>query len=97
MIAILADLEPAREFCRETLAPLLREARDGEELIHMLLCVEECGGDLGRAYIMNSKDLRAVELVERLCHIGVDSLKIEGRTKSLYYVARTAVDRKSVV
>ena len=49
MIAILADLEPAREFCRETLAPLLQEARDGEELIHTLLCVEECGGDLGRA------------------------------------------------
>ncbi|HNR83832.1 tRNA 5-hydroxyuridine modification protein YegQ [Ottowia sp.] len=41
-------------------------------------------------YIMNSKDLRAVELVEKLAKIGVDSLKIEGRTKSLYYVARTA-------
>ena len=41
-------------------------------------------------YIMNSKDLRAVELVEKLTRIGVDSLKIEGRTKSLYYVARTA-------
>jgi len=41
-------------------------------------------------YIMNSKDLRAVEHVQRLCQIGVDSLKIEGRTKSLYYVARTA-------
>ena len=41
-------------------------------------------------YIMNSKDLRAIELVEKLTKIGVDSLKIEGRTKSLYYVARTA-------
>ena len=41
-------------------------------------------------YIMNSKDLRAVEYVERLARIGVDSLKIEGRTKSLYYVSRTA-------
>ncbi len=41
-------------------------------------------------YIMNSKDLRAVEYVERLTAIGVDSLKIEGRTKSLYYVSRTA-------
>ncbi|MDR2220157.1 MAG: tRNA 5-hydroxyuridine modification protein YegQ [Methylobacillus sp.] len=40
-------------------------------------------------YIMNSKDLRAVEHVARLMEIGVDSLKIEGRTKSLYYVART--------
>lgn len=41
-------------------------------------------------YILNSKDLRAVEHVERLVKIGVDSLKIEGRTKSIYYVARTA-------
>ena len=41
-------------------------------------------------YIMNSKDLRAIEHVERLAKIGVDSLKVEGRTKSLYYVARTA-------
>lgn len=41
-------------------------------------------------YIMNSKDLRAVEHVQRLVEIGVDSLKIEGRTKSFYYVARTA-------
>ena len=41
-------------------------------------------------YIMNSKDLRAVEHVRRLVDIGVNSLKIEGRTKSFYYVARTA-------
>jgi putative protease len=41
-------------------------------------------------YIMNSKDLRAVEHVQRLVQIGVDSLKIEGRTKSHYYAARTA-------
>jgi putative protease len=41
-------------------------------------------------YIMNSKDLRAVEHVQRLVQIGVDCLKIEGRTKSHYYTARTA-------
>ncbi|MBT3058697.1 MAG: tRNA 5-hydroxyuridine modification protein YegQ [Candidatus Thiodiazotropha sp.] len=40
-------------------------------------------------YIMNSKDLRAVEHVARLVEIGVDCLKIEGRTKSHYYTART--------
>jgi putative protease len=40
-------------------------------------------------YIMNSKDLRAIQHVQRLIEIGVDSLKIEGRTKSHYYVART--------
>jgi len=41
-------------------------------------------------YIMNSKDLRAIEHVPRLCQMGIHSLKIEGRTKSHYYVARTA-------
>ncbi|MDD5295918.1 MAG: tRNA 5-hydroxyuridine modification protein YegQ [Rhodocyclaceae bacterium] len=39
-------------------------------------------------YVLNSKDLRAIEHVRRLVEIGVDSLKIEGRTKSPYYVAR---------
>ena len=41
------------------------------------------------SYILNSKDLRAIEYVARLTEIGIDSLKIEGRTKSPYYVART--------
>src|SRR5476649_1315949 len=41
-------------------------------------------------YIMNSKDLRAIAHVERLTAMGVHSLKIEGRTKSFYYCARTA-------
>jgi len=41
-------------------------------------------------YIMNSKDLRAVEHVHNLVKLGVNSLKIEGRTKSHYYAARTA-------
>ena len=40
-------------------------------------------------YIMNSRDLRAVQHVKRLIDMGIDSLKIEGRTKSHYYVART--------
>ncbi|MCK4675014.1 MAG: U32 family peptidase C-terminal domain-containing protein, partial [Gammaproteobacteria bacterium] len=40
-------------------------------------------------YIMNSRDLRAVEHVHRLVDIGIDCLKIEGRTKSYYYTART--------
>ena len=61
---------------------LEEEGRKGE-----LLPVME---DENGTYIMNSKDLRAIEHVQRLAEIGVDSLKIEGRTKSHYYVARTA-------
>jgi len=41
-------------------------------------------------YIMNSKDLRAVQYVNELAEMGIDSIKIEGRTKSAFYVARTA-------
>ena len=62
---------------------LLEEAnRPGE-----LMPIEE---DEHGTYIMNSKDLRAVEHVSRLVAIGVDCLKIEGRTKSHYYAARTS-------
>lgn len=48
-------------------------------------------------YIMNSKDLRAVEHVDRLVKMGVHSLKIEGRTKSFYYCARTAQVYKQAI
>ena len=48
-------------------------------------------------YIMNSRDLRAVEHVHRLVDIGVDCLKIEGRTKSYYYTARaTQIYRQAI-
>ena len=40
-------------------------------------------------YIMNSKDLRAIQHVDTLVKNGIHSVKIEGRTKSHYYVART--------
>jgi putative protease len=48
-------------------------------------------------YIMNSKDLRAIEHVQRLTEIGVDCLKIEGRTKSHYYAARTAQSYRQAI
>lgn len=49
----------------------------------------EISEDEHGTYIMNSRDLRAIQHVQKLIEIGVDSLKIEGRTKSPYYVART--------
>ncbi len=53
--------------------------------------------DENGTYIMNSRDLRAIEHVEHLVKIGVDSFKIEGRTKSHYYVARsTQVYRRAI-
>jgi putative protease len=71
-------------------ACLLEEAkRPGE---YMPVFEDENG-----TYVMNSKDLRAVEHVERLVAMGIDGLKIEGRTKSHYYAARTTqVYRRAV-
>jgi putative protease len=69
---------------------LLEEAeRPGE---YMPVFEDETG-----TYIMNAKDLRAVEHVERLAAMGIDCLKIEGRTKSHYYTARaTWVYRQAI-
>ncbi len=41
-------------------------------------------------YFMNSKDLCLVEYLDEIAAIGVDSIKIEGRMKSLYYAANVA-------
>ena len=72
-------------------------AVEPEELPIVLLEEETRPGELMPAfedehgtYIMNSKDLRAVQHVHTLAAMGIDSLKIEGRTKSFYYTARTA-------
>ena len=75
------DVVPAVEPTHQ--AWLLEEGQRGGELMP----VEE---DEHGTYVLNSKDLRAIEHVQRLVDIGVDSLKIEGRTKSPYYAARTA-------
>jgi len=41
-------------------------------------------------YLMNSRDLCAIELLPDLVKAGVVSIKVEGRTKSAYYAAMTA-------
>ena len=53
--------------------------RDGE-----LMPVEE---DEHGTYIMNSKDLRAIEFLKPMKEAGIMSFKIEGRSKSIYYLS----------
>lgn len=47
----------------------------------------EMSEDEHGTYIMNSKDLCLIEELDKIIEAGVDSLKIEGRMKSPYYVA----------
>lgn len=58
---------------------LVEEKRPGE-----FFPIEE--DDRG-SYIMNSKDLCMIRHIPDLVHAGIDSAKIEGRMKSIFYVA----------
>ncbi len=84
----------AEEWIPEQTAPTLGEGETTEQVFllqepgrpdQLMPAYEDEHG----TYIMNSKDLRAVQHVQRLSEMGIHSLKIEGRTKSYYYVART--------
>ncbi|WP_350344510.1 U32 family peptidase [Proteinivorax tanatarense] len=58
---------------------LVEEQRPGE---YMPVEIDERG-----TYIMSSKDLMAMEFLDKLVYAGIDSLKIEGRMKSVHYIA----------
>jgi len=51
------------------------------------------------SFLLNSRDMNLLSLLPQLIHAGIDSFKIEGRMKSIYYVAgvvnayRMALDR----
>lgn len=47
------------------------------------------GEDERGTYIMNSKDLCTIEFLDQMIDAGLDSLKIEGRMKGIYYAATT--------
>ncbi len=81
------DVQPVAAPVREWL--IEERQRPGE-----LMPIEE---DEHGTYLLNSKDLRAIEHVAKLLAVGVDSLKIEGRTKSAYYAARTVQSYRSAI
>ena len=87
--AKISDMGAVRHPAADDVMFLEEANRPGEQMP-----VEE---DEHGTYIMNSKDLRAIEHVKQLVDIGVDSLKIEGRTKSHYYVSRTAQTYKQAI
>ena len=68
---------------------LVEESRPGE-----VFPIEE---DESGTYIMNSKDLCLLPFLPELCDMGLDSLKIEGRMKSVHYAASvTKVYREAI-
>ena len=77
---------------------------DNRELFDFYLEEEFRPGDLMEitedekgSYIMNSKDLCLMPKLNEYLEIGIDTLKIEGRGKSPYYVATTAREYRRAV
>lgn len=68
---------------------LLEETRPGE---YYEIVQDERG-----SHILSPKDLCLVRYIKDLQNIGVDSFKVEGRTKSLYYVSAVAKAYRAVM
>lgn len=58
---------------------LVEERRPGQYM--------EIGENEDGSYILNANDLCTAPFIDLICKAGVDSLKIEGRAKTFYYVA----------
>ncbi|GBF43061.1 U32 family peptidase [Leptospira ellinghausenii] len=69
--------------CRDLYKVYVTNPKQNDE--PMELITDEDG-----TFLMNSKDLRAIEFLQELCDAGVDSLKVEGRTKNDFYVGMVA-------
>src|SRR5574344_1828959 len=68
---------------------LVEETRPGQYF--------EINQDEKGSHILSPKDLCLVEHLDKLIDAGVDSLKIEGRTKSLYYVSAVAKTYRNAI
>lgn len=68
---------------------LVEETRPGEYY--------EINQDERGSHILSPKDLCLVKYLPQLIEAGVDSLKVEGRTKSLYYVSAVAKTYRNAI
>ena len=68
---------------------LIEKSRPGE-----FFKIEE---DERGSYFFNSKDLNLIKRIPQIKKVGIDSIKIEGRMKSLYYVATVTRTYKAAI
>lgn len=69
--------------CRDKYQIFVTNTRQNEEPMEIIESEEG-------TFLMNSKDMRAVQYLNEITEAGVDSIKVEGRTKNEYYVALVA-------
>ncbi len=76
-----AELETERDVL---LSPGEQYFLEEKERPGQLMPIDE---DEHGTYIMNAKDLSTIHILDKIVRTGLDSVKIEGRTKSVYYVS----------
>ncbi|HEX7586533.1 MAG TPA: U32 family peptidase C-terminal domain-containing protein [Patescibacteria group bacterium] len=85
--------QPCRWNYRQVKSSKLKVKSEGKNILEssvaddtgkFIIDLEE---DQHGTYFFNSFDLNLLEYVDKLVEAGIDSLKIEGRAKSIYYVA----------
>lgn len=69
--------------CRDEYKVFVTNPKQNDEFMEL---VEDSDG----TFLMNSKDLRGIAYLREMVGAGVDSLKVEGRTKNDFYVAMVA-------
>ncbi len=62
-----------------------------------LYCNEELINPEGDYFAMSSKDLCAISLIPELMKLGINSFKIEGRMKSLHYIATIVKAYRTII
>jgi putative protease len=70
--------------CRDQYKIFVTNPRQNDEPMEIIESEEE------GTFLMNSKDMRAIQYLKEIRDAGVDSIKVEGRTKNEYYVALVA-------
>ncbi len=65
-----------------SIAPVFQSGPPSEEFLTIEEYIDE-----KTAYVLNSKDLNALPILDRIVESGVSSLKIEGRNRSVHYVS----------
>lgn len=80
---LYANPEPQCEGYREQEGEFLLQRTDRPELSPIALDEDTWG-----TYFMSSRDICALDVIPELMSAGLDSFKIEGRTKSVYYLSQ---------
>lgn len=84
-------------FEKERFEKLLEQEKDLKDLLKETFFLLEEDENYKVSYILNSKDLWTMPILDKIYDLKLDSLKIEGRMKSAYYVSIVTAAYKQAI